>query len=223
MVEEFTGTWCGYCPDGALVLDNLESQNAGKVIGASFHEGDPLQITYFSTLDATYGPVNSYPSGMVNRVPMGSDLLIGRESWASAANIQLTKTASCGLAMTSYLSSDKKTVTVTVHCGFNTTLSGDYRVTIYMTEDKVTGYPQANYYNDGSIDPNSPLVGLGDPIQDWDHNNVVRTSLSTDLGDAIPSSKMVQGGEYIVTKSGSVDGFNTTNMHIRSLHHKDWY
>ena len=38
LVEEFTGEWCGYCPDGAVILKGIETQYGGKVIGASIHD-----------------------------------------------------------------------------------------------------------------------------------------------------------------------------------------
>ena len=35
LIEEFTGAWCGYCPDGAYRLENLINSNAENIIGVS--------------------------------------------------------------------------------------------------------------------------------------------------------------------------------------------
>jgi hypothetical protein len=130
--------------------------------------------------------------------------------------MQLSQTAPCGIAVTSYIQSGN--LSVTAHCGFNTTLSGgDYRILIILTEDGITGHPQNNYYDDGTLDPGSPLVGLGDPIIDFVHNHVVRASLTAALGDLIPASTMIPGGEYVTTKSAPIAGYNINNLRIVAL------
>ena len=35
LLEEFTGSWCGYCPSGAEILQNL--MNSYSVIGVALH------------------------------------------------------------------------------------------------------------------------------------------------------------------------------------------
>ena len=35
LIEEFTGAWCGYCPDGAHRLENTINANNGNVIGVN--------------------------------------------------------------------------------------------------------------------------------------------------------------------------------------------
>jgi hypothetical protein len=127
--------------------------------------------------------------------------------------MQLAQTPPCGIALTSYV--ENGNLNVTAHCGFNTTLSGgDYRISIFLTEDGVTGYPQSNYYNDGTEDPNSPFIGLGDPIVDFVHNHVVRTAVTEGLGDIIPAASMIPGGEFVITKSAPIDGYVINNLRI---------
>ena len=213
LVEEYTGEWCGYCPDGALKIEELEGLHPDVVYGAAVHDNDPYALVPFSTnLESTFN-VTGFPSGTVNRIPQGVDVAIDRNMWSGTAGSLLVNTAVCGLAMTSY-----KTTTdsmyVEVHCGFNSTLSGDYRLTVYLVENGIVSDGQANYYDDGSIDPNSPLVGIGDPIDDWVHNDVIRKVLTADLGDAIPSSKMIPGGEHVVKLGTPIGTFNDDNLSI---------
>src|SRR5438067_2155559 len=87
------------------------------------------KILHFET---TFIP-GGYPQAMVNRVAQGGSAFLDRP-WTSYCSNELANTAVCGLAMTSY-TSGTDSLYVEVHCGFNTTLSGDYRVTIYLLED----------------------------------------------------------------------------------------
>lgn len=77
VAEEFTGTWCGYCPLGAAYLSYYTDYYDGsRADGARFfmaavHDGDPMQAptSYYSpamTLAQKYG-FSGYPSAMINR------------------------------------------------------------------------------------------------------------------------------------------------------------
>lgn len=217
-IEEFTGAWCGYCPDGVYKMNNLISSNPGKVVGASIHEGDPMEISLFNSLDATYN-VSGFPQGMVSRVPYSGNVSMSRSNWTAAVNAILAKTAKCGLALNSALVGTDS-LKVTVHCGFNEALTGDYRLTVYLLEDSVTGgssYNQANYYNS---DAASPFYQLGNPIIGYKHNHTVRKVLTANLGDAIPASSMVAGGEYKVDLGVKLTGFDSDNCRLVALIHR---
>ncbi|HYV90283.1 MAG TPA: Omp28-related outer membrane protein [Chitinophagales bacterium] len=217
LIEEFTGEWCGFCPDGLLELENAENSAPGKVYGASCHNGDPFTLSPFDQDFETTFPPTGYPTAMVNRVPQGSAVTLDRP-WTGAAAMQLANTAVCGLAMSSYtVGSDS--LYVEVHCGFNTTLAGDYRLTIYLLEDDVPAVHQSNYYDDGSYGP-GPLVGIGNPITTWAHNDVIREVLTGEFGDAIPASKMIPGGEYVIKYGGTITGFVKNNLKITAFINK---
>ncbi|MDE7159847.1 MAG: choice-of-anchor J domain-containing protein [Muribaculaceae bacterium] len=77
LAEEFTGTWCGYCPLGAAYLSYYSDYYDGtRADGARFfmaavHDGDPMQApaTYYNpamSLAQKYG-FQGYPSAMLNR------------------------------------------------------------------------------------------------------------------------------------------------------------
>ena len=105
---------------------------------------------------------------------------------------------------------------IEVHAGFNSTLNGnDYRLTVYLIEDGVTGtgsgYDQRNYYN---TDSESPFNNLGDPIEGYEHNHTLRAVLSESLGDAIMVSEMVSGGEHIETYTVDISSYNKNKLSI---------
>ena len=102
-----------------------------------------------------------------------------------------------------------------VHAGFNSTLNGDYKLTVYLIEDGVTGtgygYDQRNYYD---TDSESPFYNLGDPIEGYEHNHTLRAVLSESLGDPIMVSEMVSGGEHIGTYTVDLSSYNKNNLSI---------
>jgi len=213
LIEEFTGAWCGYCPDGAHRVQSIIDNNNGNAIGVSLHSSDDMAIAHTNYLETTYQNTG-YPSGMVDRVPFnGTTSTWNRGSWEYVANDQLIKISSCGLAIKSEING--ASAAVEVHAGFNTTLNGDYRLTVYLIEDGVTGtgygYDQRNYYN---TDSESPFYEKGDPIEEYEHNHTLRAVLSESLGDPISPSSLVSGGDHIDTYTVDLSSYNKNNLSI---------
>jgi hypothetical protein len=212
LIEEFTGAWCGYCPDGAHIVESIINDNNGKVVGVSLHSGDAMEVAHTNFLETTYQNTG-YPSGMVDRVPVNGNTCINRGYWEYVASDQLTKTAVCGLAIKSEVIG--KNATVEVHAGFNITLSGEFRLTVYLIEDGVTGtgygYDQSNYYNEVA---GNPFYNLGNPIEGYEHNHTLRAILSESLGDAIMVSEMASGGEHIETYTVDLSPYNKNKLSI---------
>ena len=210
LIEEFTGAWCGYCPDGAHIVESIINDNNGKVVGVSLHSGDDMAVAHTNFLETTYQNTG-YPSGMVDRVSINGSTSLNRGYWESVANAQLSETAVCGLAIISEVNGQN--ATGEVHAGFNSTLNGDdYRLTVYLIEDGVTGtgygYDQSNYYNEVA---ESPFNNLGNPIEGYEHNHTLRAILSESLGDAIMVSEMASGGEHIETYTVDLSSYNKIN------------
>ena len=217
LIEEFTGAWCGYCPDGAYRVKNLINDNDGRVVGVSLHAGNPtgdaMEIAHTNYLETTYQNTG-FPSGMVDRVSVNGSASLNRGYWEYVANDQLLKTAVCGLAIISEVNGQN--ANVEVHAGFSSTLNGtDYRLTVYLIEDGVTGegygYDQRNY--DNTI-AESPFYNLGDPIIGYEHNHTLRAVLSESLGDEISPSSLVSGGEHIQTYTVDLSVYNKNNLSI---------
>lgn len=72
IVEEFTGTWCGWCPGGIQnVEDMISLYGADKIIPIMVHNNDPMATAYEQKLAQFFG-VGGYPNGMVNRSPINN-------------------------------------------------------------------------------------------------------------------------------------------------------
>lgn len=65
VAEEGTGTWCGYCVRGLVMLDSIKNHYADRIIGIAAHSGDVMTSDYISEVSQYLG--SSYPTGTVNR------------------------------------------------------------------------------------------------------------------------------------------------------------
>lgn len=61
MLEEFTGTWCGWCIRGYYALEQLNEMYGDNIVLAAYHDGDPMQA------EETPVNVSGYPSATLNR------------------------------------------------------------------------------------------------------------------------------------------------------------
>lgn len=90
VLEEFTGINCGYCPDGHRIANEIKAANPGRVCVINIHQGSYAANTYttsFGNALANQTGLDGYPSGTVNRhVFSGSNTILNRGQWASAAS-----------------------------------------------------------------------------------------------------------------------------------------
>jgi len=193
--EEGTGTWCGWCPRGAVGLNTMaHNYTDGTWIGIGVHNGDPMKVTEYDQGVGTF--IGGYPSGVMNRENVFDPGLSSLEPAYLAAKqeIPLAKIAMTGKTW------DEATRELTVEAtsNFAMDLTGtSYNVAMVIVESGVTGttsqWNQANYYSGG---------GQGDLI-DWDGTNWA------DLPNPVPAADMVYHhvGRVLV---GGWDGFPGT-------------
>lgn len=95
VLEEFTGIYCGYCPDGHAIGQALMDQNPNRVAIISIHQGsyavpqqgDPDYRTSWGDSLAIQAGVTAYPMGTINRhIFKGSYTAMGRGDWTASAN-----------------------------------------------------------------------------------------------------------------------------------------
>ena len=63
LMEEYTGTWCQYCPRGMAGMEAMNELYPDDFVGVAFHNGDAMTITSLYPND-----VNSFPNGYLDRV-----------------------------------------------------------------------------------------------------------------------------------------------------------
>lgn len=211
LIEEHTGAWCGYCPEGALFLNNILT-NQPNAIAAAIHDGDGMYNATGGVIAAFYSP--AYPQATINR---NSDP-ISRSAWAGAVNTALQQTPEVAVSIDSAgYNFSTRTLTVKVKATFLVNAAGNLRFNVYLTEDDVTGtgsgYNQVNYYNSTV---GHAFYGMGNPIIGYVHNHVFRDALGGAWGTAsvIPTS-VTAGEEFTHTYTKVIPAsWDINNMHI---------
>ncbi|HCQ16789.1 MAG TPA: hypothetical protein DIU20_11030, partial [Cryomorphaceae bacterium] len=176
VIEEKTGTWCGWCPRGLIGMDYMTTQYPNSVVGIAVHNADPMVV---GTYDANIGTVapGGYPGSAVDRIlgpdPNNVDL---EDAYNERQGV--LPQATVGISGLTYNATNGQ-ISVDVSAEFFADFNNaDLRFVMVLTEDSVTGsssgYAQANYYSFQS--QNIALTGYG---RNW------QTSPST-----IPASEM---------------------------------
>ena len=204
-VEDFTGTWCGWCPLMSYTLEQKKTQHGAKLIFVGMHYGpttgqfDPFHSTSFLNLMNRYG-INAFPTGLVNRqTVVSSSTLASNIDFAVAADsyvgIKMETTLSgtdCSLKTTVRFGSDFKTKTV--------------KLVLMLVEDELK-YNQVNYLANNSSYQSHPYYSAGNPMVNYTHYGVFRRVITSNLeGDIIPSANTGLGGEYVNTTLVNVTG-----------------
>ncbi|RMG83772.1 MAG: hypothetical protein D6707_00415, partial [Bacteroidetes bacterium] len=156
--EEGTGTWCGWCPRGAVYMDSLAYLFPETWVGIAVHNGDPMVVSDYD--NGMGNLIGGYPSGLVDRHYNDVDPSEFKQYYLK--RIELTPEASVALRNINF-DSQTREITFDVEVAFATNISNpDYRFNAVIVEDSVTGtssgYDQANYYS--SQANNIDLVGV---------------------------------------------------------------
>ncbi len=187
VVEEGTGTWCGFCPRGAVGLESITMAH-DDAIGIAVHNGDPMDFgDYDATLFTAMG-ATGYPFSGVNRTfetdPNAADL-------ETAYQAEKTKLVPASLEATAVMNTATRELTVDVNTNILAALMpGEYRVNVILTEDGVTGtgsgFAQVNYYANNAIGPMGGYENLADPVPaaDMVYDHVARELMGGYNGDA---------------------------------------
>ncbi len=169
LVEEWTNTYCGWCPRGIVGMDALGEKydkNAEDVINdvsivtvhANFYNSsDPIaDPTYDNEYYEIYLAGYGLPSAMINR-QVEVDPYYGSNDAATSASEGIVQTvadyitanpvAEVNIGLTS--SYDAATKTVTVSSGIHTqvpTIAGEYSVAYILTENNLSATQSSYYY-----------------------------------------------------------------------------
>ncbi|MBI4930318.1 MAG: Omp28-related outer membrane protein [Bacteroidetes bacterium] len=196
IVEDETGTWCGYCPRGRTVSEDIENTYPNAITIANHNGGsDTYQNTYTQNLDNAMNAYG-YPGGMVDRYFFSGQTYVCMVTsvWKSKTANRLLSTTPVSVVVSSSYDIGSRLLSVTVKANFVANAAGDMRISCVLEEDSIvnTSDPQENYMGNGcsSPDPSSPWYNYPCQISNYIQRDVVRANLAPDFGTAgvIPAS-----------------------------------
>lgn len=147
VIEEATGTWCGWCVHGLVAMNQLEEKYPDTFIGLAVH-GDDAYAT------DSYAPflqrISGYPYALINRSyscgTKPSEMLTAYEAFAALGDAE----GEAKIVDAHYTDSKYTAVEVTVNTRFaKAHTKEDYRLAFVVVEDSIRDR-QTNYYSGGA-------------------------------------------------------------------------
>lgn len=185
LIEDYTGTWCGYCPRVSKGIELVKAAT-DKAVVAAIHRGDDPYDFNAQVLESMIG-LTGYPTAMLNR----------KTDWTypepnnvtQVVNLTAGTAPTVGLAMTSTVSGGN--INLVVNTKFGADLQTG-KLVVYILENGLV-HNQVNY---------TSYFGGGSVIQNFVHDHVLRSCLTNLLGDAFATSETVYGN--VVTKTFNI-------------------
>lgn len=151
LMEEYTGTWCGWCPRGMAAMEAMTKKYGDDFVGIAYHNGDPMTIT-----NSTPNQPGGYPHAYVDRV-IDTDPFFGtsngslgiEKDWKSRRSLFTPATLELEAFFTD---EDLSTIEVTSRTHFVLASSNNpLRLSYVLLADDLhstsSKWNQVNYYN----------------------------------------------------------------------------
>ena len=188
VVEDFTGTWCGYCPRLSYAASLVEEQT-DKVFVVGVHNRDQMANSFGSALEGEFS-ISGFPTAYIDRANKWQG---NQPSNIEQALNAAEGTVNVGLAIESSLTGS--VLDFKVYQGFLENMT-DVKLVVYVLEDGILAN-QINY--------TSYYGGVGSSgvstIVDFEHNGVLRYAATDVMGDPTTSTAGVHEKSYSVDLS----------------------
>lgn len=211
--EEGTGTWCQWCPRGAVFMDYMAENYEGFWAGVAVHNGDPMVNSVY---DAGVGAlISGYPSALVDR---GPDIDPSAVETDFLARVVVAPSAS--IVNGAQWNATHDTLHVSVTYTFLQPITAQYKALAILTEDSVTGtsgYNQSNAYAGGGNGAMGGFESLPSsvPAAQMNYNHVARGIAPNFNGAAAFYGATSAGQVLTVNFDFPVSaGWDTTQFHI---------
>jgi len=208
VVEDYTGTWCGYCPRVLEAIHHLEEVTHDITVVA-IHETansfpDPMHFDQVQVLKDEFG-VDGLPAARLNRTTTWQNPYETADVLAMAGT-----EADLSIAINSQLNGDALTISVSTLFE-NGSNPGD-KLVVYLLESGII-YDQVNYLDN---DPTSQYYQQGNPIPNFEHNHVLRQNVTQLFGNEIDATEAlgVYTEDFLVTIPAE---YNSANLSIAAM------
>ena len=151
-VEEGTGTWCQFCPHGAVAMERMKEEYGDYFVGVAVHNRatDPMLLPAYDAGVTTFPGFGGFPNAVIERNEVLNPLPDALEN--VFFDYITTPTVSTIQNDVDY-DHENRIIAVKVSATFKEDVSGDYRFFATVREDNVTGtesgYAQVNAYAGG--------------------------------------------------------------------------
>lgn len=142
VVEELTGTKCGWCPRGHVAMHNLSEKYGDQFIGIALHQFSKTDPMYIADYDLG---LPGAPSAIVDRTTLGDPYY----DMPAAVEAALANYPEATVSVSGQYNADSTQVEATA--AVTSLVSGQYEVAYMLVADgltsKTSSWKQANYYS----------------------------------------------------------------------------
>ena len=190
ILEEYTGIYCGYCPDGHAIGQALHDNNPNDIFLINIHtggyaspsnSGDPNFNTSFGTALASNAGVGGYPTGTINRrvFPGNSSSAMSRSAWGSSSNTIMLESSPVNIGVQASVDMGTGVLTVDVETYYTSTVTNSNYLHIAVLQNNMAG-PQSGA---ATYNPSSIIPGPWNPT--YNHQHVLRHFITGANGSSI--------------------------------------
>lgn len=201
VIEEFTGTWCGYCPRGIVTMEYIRDHyKDGTLIPVAVHSGDAMQSDSYVAVDYRFNG-SGYPNSIINRnteyannngalYPYPPTEIVSYMQLARQTRVPVEATLTC-----SFTDNTKKAVAFEGYTRFFFDATNpDFAISFGITEDNVGPYAQNNGY-----------AGQKGSCEGWDDQS---SSVRTIFNDVARKLDTIDGIEGLIPAAVSAGAEN---------------
>ena len=203
VLEEFTGIYCGFCPDGHKRAAELYDANPGDVVLINIHAGsyanpnggDPDYRTDFGTSLVNQSGVCGFPAGSVNREYFPNYFQVdnqgnacgteptaqSRGSWAVTGPIVLGQASPVNVAAEATLDLSTGKLTVVAEAYYTGNGNGaSHKLSVAVLQDGLVGPQSGSAANPDQVNPDGT----------YNHNHMLRHLMTGQYGVAVTPTTM---------------------------------
>lgn len=181
LLEDLTGIFCGYCPDGALRADQLKAAYPGRVVIIGNHAGsyananNPAAFQFdFRTTEGTlvdnFSDPSGYPAGNINRklTPVSmkpGKTAMGRGNWTTEGTKILNEPSPANLAVSAYYNVGSEDIEINVEGYYTSNGNASDYLTVAILQDNIDSYQSGASGYPARIQPGSNLYRQMDVLR----------------------------------------------------------
>lgn len=211
VLEEFTGIYCTFCPDGHLIAQQFADANPGDVVLINIHAGgyanpngnDPdFRTPWGAAIDGQSG-LAGYPAGTMNRRiftghQQGTGTAQSRGSWATTGAMVIGEGSYANIALEATLDFGTGVLTVDVETYFTGVAPAAMsKLNVAVLQSNIEGPQTGMAANPAQVLPNG----------NYSHNHMLRELLTGQWGVDVPTTQGVTNSySYTWTVPNDING-----------------
>ncbi|MCX6230197.1 MAG: Omp28-related outer membrane protein [Bacteroidetes bacterium] len=220
VLEEFTGIYSQYCPDGHRVANDYKALHPNDVFLINIHQGsyavptgtDPDFRTAFGDALAAQTGLAEYPVATINRhvFPSGNSTALSSADWSSNGNQLLTTLTYANMTVSASVNYTTRILTVNTTVNYVANGAALNMMNVALVQNNIQG-PQTGgaTYNPSQVLPNGK----------YNHQHMLRHLLTGQWGDSITvtTAGTVRSKTYTYTLPASISNINLDMYNIEVI------